>query len=215
MEIELASKAVNIKELTTYISLNWLQGVLRSSLREFERTGNINKLLQNIERAFYLELWEQKITNLDNRSRSIAEKVIGIEIDLNNIGRILRQKILHIEPVFIKEQIIPIYFKLKMYMNDLINSTSFLHALSVLDSTFYSDLAGALRRSHLDRKSIEMLDQIQQEYFLRSLTSIMAGYPFHLGILLSYYFYNRQSQAATRHVLKIRSGPIKFFEHPG
>jgi len=74
----------------------------------------------------------------------------------------------------------------------LINTTSLAQALSVLDTTYYTDIIKILRQSYLERNSLEMLEQIQQEYFLRTLTGIMAGYPFHLGILLSYYLYRLQ-----------------------
>ena len=98
-----------------------------------------------------------------------------------------------------------------MNIDDLINTTSLSRALSVLDST-YSELARALRRSNMERKSMEMLEQIQQEYFLRSLTGIIAGVPFHLGILLSYYLYRLQEAENLRIIFesKIKEVDLDF-----
>jgi vacuolar-type H+-ATPase subunit C/Vma6 len=191
-ELELASKAVSIEELASYISSEWLRNAIRVSLMNYRKSSNINDFIYQLERAFFLELWREKISNLDKRSRTIAEKVIGIEVDLANIARIIRKKALQDDPTSIEEMIIPIHFRLEVNIKDLMNTTSLIQTLSVLDTTYYSDFSKILRRSYVERNSLEMLEQIQQEYFLRALTGIMAGYPFHLGILLSYYLYRLQ-----------------------
>ena len=211
IELELASKALNMEELITHISSEWLQEAIRTSLTNYRKTANVFDIIYNIERDFYINLWEKIIVNLKRSSRSIAEKVIGIEIDLNNISRIIRKKAMQAEPASIRELLIPFYFKLNMNIDDLINTTSLSRALSVLDST-YSELARALRRSNMERKSMEMLEQIQQEYFLRSLTGIMAGVPFHLGILLSYYLYRLQEVENLRIIFesKIKEVDLDF-----
>jgi vacuolar-type H+-ATPase subunit C/Vma6 len=120
---------------------------------------------------------------------------------------------MQVEPTSIQEIIIPIDFKLKMNMKELINAPSLPRALSILaDSTYFADLGRTLQRSFRDRKSLEMLEQIQQEYYLGSLTGIMAGVPFHLGILLSYFLYRLQEVENLRIILesKIKEIDLEF-----
>ena len=64
IELELASKAVNFDELTAHISSEWLQRAIQSSLTDYRKSNNVLDILYSIERSFYIELWEEKITNL-------------------------------------------------------------------------------------------------------------------------------------------------------
>ncbi|PWI48194.1 hypothetical protein CEE45_07750 [Candidatus Heimdallarchaeota archaeon B3_Heim] len=212
VELIHATQVTSIEELAETVSEKWLRKAILSSLDKYNETQNILEIVYRIERAFYDELWREKIGNLKRMSKSIAEKVIGIEIDLNNINIVLRQKAMHKIVSSIDSLVIPLYYRLKSDFDDLLNAPSLASAFSVLESTYYVDFARKVHNSYTMKNTIEMLEQIQQEYFLQSLTSIMAGYPFHLGILLSYYHYRKQEVENLRIIFesKIKDIDIEF-----
>ncbi len=212
VELIQATQVTSIEELAETVTENWLRKAILSSLDIYNETKDILEIVYRIERAFYEELVKVKIPNLKRMSKTIAEKVLGIEIDLNNINIVLRQKAMKKIGSSIESLVIPLHYRLKADFDDLLNASSLTSAFSILESTYYVDFTRKVHNSYIMKKSIEMLEQIQQEYFLRSLTSIMAGYPFHLGILLGYYHYRKQEVENLRIIFesKIKEVDIEF-----
>ncbi|MHA1976813.1 MAG: V-type ATPase subunit [Candidatus Hodarchaeales archaeon] len=212
VELIHATQVSSINELMEAVSPKWLQKAIESSLDVYKKTDNPLEIAYRMERAFYEELWKNTISILKRTSKTIAEKALGIEIDLNNISIILRKKSNSKIVASLDSLVIPLHYRLKADFDDLMNASSLTSAFSVLESTYYVDFSRKVRNSFSTINSLELLEQIQQEHYLQSLTGIMAGYPFHLGILFSYYHYRKQEIENLRIIFesKIKEVDIEF-----
>ncbi len=211
-DFNLATKASDFKELSNFISTPWLKKALSNSLERYKSSKDVYDIISSIEHAFYSELWNEKIRNLKRMSKKIAEKVIGIEIDLINISLLIRFSLIKKRFDALNKLLIPMNFRLKPYFDKLKETSSLSGILSTLEPSFYGDYSRLIRQSNQEHNSLEHLEQIQQEYFLRSLTSTLAGYPFHLGILLGYYYFRLQEVENLRIIFesKIKQVDVEF-----
>ncbi|MHA2176480.1 MAG: V-type ATPase subunit [Candidatus Hodarchaeales archaeon] len=212
VELNLAAKASDFQELGNFISTPWIKNALKDSILKFQSSNDIFDVTSSLEHAFYSELWKKKIENLKRISKAIAEKVIGIEIDLINISLLIRWSLMKKRLHSVEKLLIPIQFRLKPYFARLKESRSLSNLLTILESTFYADYSRLINQSNLEQGSLENLEQIQQEFFLQSLTGILAGYPFHLGILLGYYYFRLQEVENLRIIFesKIKQINVEF-----
>ena len=212
IELTLAAKASDFEELTNFISIPWIKKALDNSLPLYKSSNDVYDIISRIEHAFYLELWKEKIENLKRNSKRIAEKVIGIEIDLINISLLIRRSLMGKRLESVEKLLIPVHFRLKPYFTQLVESSSLANIFSILESSFYADYIRLINQSNISQGSLENLEQLQQEFFLQSLTSILAGYPFHLGILLGYYHFRLQEVENLRIIFesKIKQVDVEF-----
>ncbi|MHA1994731.1 MAG: V-type ATPase subunit [Candidatus Hodarchaeales archaeon] len=212
VELIHATQVASIDELVEAIQEKWLRKAIASSLEVYRNTNNPLEIVYRMERAFYEELSKEKIVNLKRTSKTIAAKIIGLEIDLNNISIVLRKRANSKIISSIDSLIIPLHYRIKADFADLLNTSSLKGAFSVVESTYYVDFARKVRNSYNIANSMELLEQIQQEFFLQSLTSITAGYPFHLGILFGYYHYRKQEIENLRIIFesKIKDVDIEY-----
>lgn len=212
IELNLAAKASDFEELANFLKTPWIKKALNDSLPLYKSSNDIYEIISRIEHEFYLELWKEKIENLKRKSKSIAKKVIGIEIDLINISLLVRWSLMKKRISSVEKLLIPVQFRLKPYFTQLKESSSLSNIYSILESSIYADYTRLINQSNLTQGSLENLEQIQQEFFLQSLTSILAGYPFHLGILLGYYYFRVQEVENLRIIFesKIKQVDVEY-----
>ena len=127
---------------------------------------------------------------LTPRDRSTALRLIGIEIDIQNIDRIIRFKTYYDLPMetvmdlviqggemFPSQSIRDVYLSQnpKIVLGDIVNK-------------YYPGLSGILssQSSHAGARLL-LIERILEQIMSYEVRHILAGYPFTIGIILSYF----------------------------
>lgn len=204
-ELSIISKTESIEELVKKLQTRWVIEALNSVLDEYQEQNNLLLLESALDHFFYRQLWDVMIPIQAKRDQKVAQKIIGMEVDLININLILRGKLLHFPPSEIMTQIIPINYKLGSALSQALKAFSFSEAIEILQATTYADLIQTINRVYREKeKTIANIEQLQQEWFIQALLTMLAGYPFHIGIFLSYVVFRRQETENLRMIFETK-----------
>ncbi|MFX1518102.1 MAG: V-type ATPase subunit [Promethearchaeota archaeon] len=204
-ELTVISKVKNIEELIKKLQTPWVIEALNSTLDEYQRQENILLLENTLDHFFYRQLWDVVIPLQTKRDQEVAQKIIGMEIDLININLVLRGKLLNYPPKEIQTQIIPINYKLGSTLSQALKAFTFTEAIEAFQSTTYIDLIQIIHREYREKeKSLEKIEQLQQEWFIQALFTMLAGYPFHIGTFLAYIVFRRQETENLRIIFETK-----------
>ncbi|MFX0016723.1 MAG: V-type ATPase subunit [Candidatus Hermodarchaeota archaeon] len=204
-ELAIISKVESIEELIQKLQTPWVVEALNSKLDEYQKQKNILLLENAIDHSFYKQIWEVIIPSQNERDRKVTEKIIGTEIDLINLNIVLRSKLLNFPSKNILFQIIPINYRLRSVLDQAVEAFSFQDAIDQFQTTVYSDLIQAIFREYREKdKSITKIEQLQKEWFIQSLLTMMAGYPFHIGIFLAYIIFRLQETENLRIIFETK-----------
>jgi len=204
-ELTIISKVKTIEELIKNLQTPWVMEALNSVIDEYKRQENILVLENTLDHFFYRQLWDFVIPLQTKRDQEVAQKIIGMEIDLININLILRGKLLNYPPNEIQAQIIPINYKLSSTLSQALKAFTFNEAIEIFQTTTYADLIQAINREYREKeKSLEKIEQLQQEWFIQALFTMLAGYPFHIGTFLAYIVFRRQETENLRIIFETK-----------
>ncbi|UCG02252.1 MAG: V-type ATPase subunit [Candidatus Heimdallarchaeota archaeon] len=192
-ELSIISKSESIIDLIQKLQTPWVREALESVISEYEKQENVLLLENAVDQFYYKYLWDHIILSQDKRDRKVTQKIIGIKIDLTNIILILRGKLLNFPPNEILPQLIPINYRLSHNLIQAVKASSFSEAIERLQNTNYSDLIQAIHRDYREKeKSIVKIEQLQQEWYIQTLFTSLAGFPFHIGTFLAYIEFRLQ-----------------------
>jgi len=171
-----------------------------------ESEGTLFRMEVGFDHHYYSHLIEA-INLLDRRDRTIAIRLIGVEIDLQNISWIIRFKNFYDLPLeAVLATIIPGGFHLDRAVIDELyqaqNVTSVLQGFIAgkypgLSALLSAETSGSTARLMLIRR---ILDEIRKHEVHR----ILAGYPFTIGIILSYFVLKRDELQKIRMLLNAK-----------
>ncbi|MFX1507176.1 MAG: V-type ATPase subunit, partial [Promethearchaeota archaeon] len=105
----------------------------------------------------------------------------------------------------IRTQIIPINYKLGSTLSQALKAYTFTEAIETFQTTTYADLIQTIYREYREKeKSIAKIEQFQQEWFIQALFTMLAGYPFHIGIFLAYIIFRQQETENLRIIFETK-----------
>ncbi|MHA2224497.1 MAG: V-type ATPase subunit [Candidatus Hodarchaeales archaeon] len=204
-ELVLLSEVESIEKTLEKLQSPWVIKGLKPAITEYNKQKNILLLENALDHSFYNQLWDKIIPSQKKKDRNISQKIIGMEIDLHNLNIVLRGKLLDIPPEDIKLQIIPIKYRLQSVLRNAIEASSFSDSIDILQSTAYSDLIRSIHKDYKEKnESLDNLKQLQQEWFIQSLFTLLAGYPFHIGTILSYLIFRLQETDNIRKIFEAK-----------
>jgi len=168
--------------------------------------GSLFRMEVGFDHYYYSHLVEA-INLLDRRDRTIAIRLIGVEIDLQNISWIIRFKNFYDLPLeAVLATVIPGGFHLDRAVIDELyqaeNVTSVLQGFIAGKYPGLSTLLSGESSSSTARLTLirRMLDEIRKQEVHR----ILAGYPFTIGIILSYFVLKRDELQKIRMLLNAK-----------
>jgi vacuolar-type H+-ATPase subunit C/Vma6 len=204
-ELAIISKIESVEELITKLQTPWIIEALNSTIDEYQKQNNILLLENALDHFFYRQLWDIIIPFQTKRDQKVAQKIIGMEIDLINLNIVLRGKVLRYPPNEIMTQIIPLNYRLGTALSQAIKAFTMTEAIEILQTTVYSDLIQAINREYREKeKNITKIEQLQQEWFIQALYAMLAGYPFHIGIFLAYIVFRLQETKNLRIIFETK-----------
>ncbi|MBA7707070.1 V-type ATP synthase subunit C [subsurface metagenome] len=146
-----------------------------------------------LDHYFYKQLLSET-ERLNSRDYEIAQRMIGVEIDMQNINWIIRFKSSYNLPLEdVLQYIIP-----RGYMIDRETAASAYASQNVADllSTLikkrYSALQTMLTAQGKESYArLVLIERILEQIMLYEVRHVLAGYPFTIGIMLAYFILKR------------------------
>jgi V/A-type H+/Na+-transporting ATPase subunit C len=168
-----------------------------------EQTRSLFPLTTALDRFYYRQLLEN-VSFLSPRDHLIALRLIGIEIDLQNINWIIRYRSYYQLPYdTLTDLIIPGGFSFKTSsLRDIYRSEHVTDSLMQLLRKNYPKIMTLLsQKSHLSASRLMLIEQMLEQIMYDEVLRLLRGYPFTVGIVLSYYFLKRLEIKRLRTVL--------------
>lgn len=162
-------------------------------IRNNQTSVETEKSLFHLEIAFdhfYYKNLVEAISILEKKDKAIATRLIGVEIDLLNINWIIRLKNFNNLPLdIVLSTLIPEGFNLKKSMvAELYSAHNVTSILGEFINTSYPGLSTLLASQASDSTSrLLLIQRLLEEILKYEVRRILAGYPFTIGIMLSYF----------------------------
>jgi V/A-type H+-transporting ATPase subunit C len=180
--------------------------MIRKYTHTVESEGSLFRLEVALDHYYY-EILLAAVDDLSPGDRRIARRLIGTEIDLQNISWIMRLKRYYDLPLEnVLATLIPGGFSMrKLQVEELYragNVTSVLQDFVKKQYPGLSTLLGASTPDHAAR--LRVLQQILEEIKRQEVQRILSGYPFTIGIILAYFFLKGDELARIRTLLNAK-----------
>ncbi len=179
-------------------------------IRKYQYTVESERSLFRLEVALdhlYYEQLLAALAHLSTRDREVAQRLIGVEIDLQNISLVIRFKQFYDLPFeAILASLIPGGFKLsRPVIEELYQAQNVTSVISGLVQGNYPGLSALLASPSADIESrLKMISRILDEIKAQEIRRIMSGYPFTIGIILAYFLLKHQELRKIRTVLNAK-----------
>lgn len=171
-----------------------------------ESKGSLFRMEIAFDHFYYANLLAA-IKKLDRRDRDIAFRLAGVEIDLQNLNWILRFRNFYDLPLeAVMAAIVPGGFNLdKSTLNQLYNAQNVTYVLQGFVKNKYPGLSALLSSQTPDSTSrLLLIRRILEEIIKSEVHHILVGYPFTIGIILSYFILKRNELKKVRTILNAK-----------
>src|SRR4030042_860396 len=171
-----------------------------------ESEGSLFRMEIALDHFYYKNLLSC-IDKLDKRDRTIALRLIGVEIDLQNINWIIRFKNFYDLPLeAVLAAIVPGGFNLDgAVMAELYSAQNVTSGIQGFVKSKYPGLPALLFSHTSDSTSrLLLIRRILEEIMKHEVQRILAGYPFTIGIILSYFVLKRNEMKKIRTILNAK-----------
>ena len=176
---------------------------IRNSIADVDRLQSLFPLSAALDRYYYRQLTDV-ISTLDTRDKIVALRLVGIEIDLQNISWIIRFRTFYNLPYeAMLTLIIPGGFTVKgSTLQDIYRSQHMSDDLEAMIRKNYPGIAALIGSPSADQPSrLTTIERILERITLEEVRRIMRGYPFTIGIILAYFILKRLEIRRIRTVL--------------
>jgi len=179
-------------------------------IKEYSATIEKEKTLFSIETAldhYYYKMLISKANMLKGLDRNITLRLVGVEIDLQNISLIIRFKSFYdIPPERILSLVISDGFNLDSgAILEAYSSQDITNTLRNLIKKSYPALFTLLQSNVSDSYSrLLLIDRILEEIMLHEVKRTLCGYPFTIGIILSYFILKRNEIKKIKTILNAK-----------
>ena len=184
-------------------------------IKKYSHTAESQGSLFRMEIAFdhfYYDNLLSSISKLDRKDRTIALRLTGVEIDLQNINWIIRLKNFYDLPAeAVLATIVPGGFNLSRdIIGELYSAQNVTAVLQRFVTSKYPGLSTLLSAQTTDSTSrLLLIRRILEEIMKNEVQHILAGYPFTIGIILSYFILKRNELKKIRFILYAKQYGIR------
>lgn len=191
VDIARVMAARNIGELAGAFDGTHYQHAILLASRKYHDTGSLFYIESALDQDHFKRLWEA-VDRLSAQDRAVASRLVGIEVDIENICWLLRLRqyydfssadlgmIMLPRGYRIDERTMRMYF-LKDGLGDMVRG---------LAVSPYQDLATLFSRE-MDRSSLSIMEDALYQSLLREALRAMSGFPFTIGTIMAYLILKR------------------------
>jgi len=179
-------------------------------IKKYSHTVESESSLFRMEIAFdhfYYNNLISSINELARRDRTIAIRLVGVEIDLQNINWIIRLKNFYNLPLdAVLATIVPGGFNLdRNVIDELYKTQNVAFILKGFVNSKYPELSALLSSQAPDSTSrLVLIRRMLQEIIKYEVQRILSGYPFTVGIILAYFILKRDELTKIRMILNAK-----------
>jgi len=181
-------------------------GIVKKYAHTVESKGSLFRMEIAFDH-FYYENLLTAIDKLDSGDRAIAVRLIGVEIDLQNINWVIRFKKFYDLPLdAVLATIVPGGFNLdRAVIAELYKAQNVESVLQGFVKTKYPALSTLLTAQTSDSTSrLLLIRRMLQEIIRHEIQHILVGYPFTVGIILSYFILKQDELRKIRMILNAK-----------
>ena len=204
--IDIILNAAGFDEIAGVCSGTPYQRIIDKYSHVVESKGSLFRMEMAFDHYYYEQLIAA-IRRLDKRDRDVALRLIGVEIDLQNISWIIRFRKFYQLPLdAVLATLVPGGFSLdKTTVEELYRAQNVTSVLQGFVEGKYPGLSTLLSSSASDSTSRLMLIQrILDEIRRQEVRRILAGYPFTVGIILAYFILKGEELKKVRMILNAK-----------
>ena len=180
--------------------------IIRKYSHVVESEGSLFRLEVALDHYYYENLLDS-VKNLSAPDQRIALRIIGVEIDLQNISWIMRLKRYYDLPLeTVLTTLLPGGYSLQRpQIEGLYNAQNMTSVLQGFVKEQYPGLSTLLGTPAADSSArLRVLQQIFEEIKRQEVQRILSGYPFTIGIVLAYFFLKGDEMARVRTLLNAK-----------
>ncbi len=206
MPIDIILNAENFDEIAGVCEGTPYSQIIRKYSHTVESEGSLFRMEIAFDHFYYKNLLSS-IDKQDNRDRTIALRLTGVEIDLQNINWIIRFKNFYDLPLgAVLAAIVPGGFNLdKSIIDELYSAQNVTSVLQGFVKSKYPGLSALLSSHTSDSTSrLLLIRRILEEIMKHEVQRILAGYPFTIGIILSYFILKRDELRKIRIIVNAK-----------
>ncbi len=175
----------NLYQVVDQVRNRKAKEALTAALPQFDNI-KVPIVLENaLDAKIFGELW-RNISRLSQSDRINIKPIIGTKIDVINILTIMRCKFLKLRPEIIDQLILPVFYKAEQAIRESIGAQNLEAVLNILSLSDHRYLAYRAREAYEHEKSIFSIEHALNEYYIQIVYSTLIGFPFHIGVPISY-----------------------------
>jgi vacuolar-type H+-ATPase subunit C/Vma6 len=204
--IDIILNAENFDEIAGVCEGTPYSQIIRKYSHTVESEGSLFRMEIAFDHFYYNNLLSS-IDKQDKKDRTIALRLTGVEIDLQNINWIIRFKNFYDLPLdAVLAAIVPGGFNLdKSIIDELYSAQNVTSVLQGFVKSKYPGLSALLSSQTTDSTSrLLLIRRILEEIMKHEVQRILAGYPFTIGIILSYFVLKRNELRKIRIILNAK-----------
>ncbi len=204
--VDIIVNAENFDEIAGACEGTPYSQIIKKYSHTVESEGSLFRMEIAFDHFYYNNLIAS-IDKLDRRDRTIALRLAGVEIDLQNINWIIRFKNFYDLPLeAVLAAIVPGGFNLdRTIMEEMYGAQNVTSVLQGFVKSKYPGLSALLSSHTSDSTSrLLLIRRILEEIMKHEVQRILAGYPFTIGIVLSYFVLKRNELKKIRTILNAK-----------
>jgi V/A-type H+-transporting ATPase subunit C len=204
--IERIVNAENFNEIVQALSATPYGAIIEKHSDSVISDGTLFRLEIALDHYYYSSL-VSAVESLDSRDKKKAQRIIGVEIDLVNINWIIRFKRFYNLPLEeVMSFIIPGGFNISEELfKDVYTSQAPMRILQDIVRSDYPGLETLLSSQATDSLSrLFLIERVLEQVLLHETRRMLLGYPFTIGIVLSYFIFKKNEIKKVRAILNAK-----------
>ncbi|HCO94787.1 MAG TPA: hypothetical protein DIU00_12690 [Phycisphaerales bacterium] len=209
--IDIIANADNFDEIAGVCEGTPYCQIIKKYSHTVESQGSLFRMEIAFDHFYYNNLISS-INELARRDRIIAIRLVGVEIDLQNINWIIRLKNFYNLPLdAVLAIIVPGGFNLdRNIIDELYRTQNVTFILKGFVNSKYPELSALLSSQAPDSTSrLVLIRRMLQEIIKYEVQRILSGYPFTVGIILSYFILKKDELTKIRMILNAKQYGIQ------
>jgi V/A-type H+-transporting ATPase subunit C len=206
VNVEKIINAENKEEVSAALNGTPYAGIFNDNQDVFNPGGTLFPLEIALDQFFYSNLTSHA-ESLQGRDRDDTLRLVGVEIDLQNINWMLRFKFFYELPLEkVLALIIPQGFGInEKSIKEAYNSQDVSRILQDALKARYPGITTMISSGPSDLYSrLQLIEEVLEKIMLREVRRILAGYPFTIGIILSYFLLKKIEIKKVRTILNAK-----------
>jgi V/A-type H+-transporting ATPase subunit C len=206
LPMDIIVNAGNLEEIAGLCAHTPYGRIIQKHSVTVESEGSLFNLEIGLDHYYYDNLM-QAVSRLDRQDQAVALRLIGVEIDLQNISWIIRFKQYFDLPLdTVLKTLIPGGLNLnRALIDELYKAQNVTTVLRTFLTGRYPGLSALLSSPSSDSGTrLQLIGRILEEIKQQEVKRIMGGYPFNVGIILAYFVLKRDELKRIRTLINAK-----------